>query len=80
MKQKAMLIITIVALIVSGTIYGFTNKSATCPLAGTKDCPEYANCPKKGQADCPIIQNCPKKGTSDCPYTNGTASCCEKKK
>lgn len=80
MKKKAMLIITVVALTVGGTIYGFTYKSDTCPLAGTKDCPEYANCPKKGQADCPIIQNCPKKGTADCPYTNGTASCCSKKK
>lgn len=76
MKKKVMLMATVVAIAVGGTIYGFTYKSDTCPLAGTKDCPEYANCPKKGQADCPIIQNCPQKGTDDCPYTNGTASCC----
>lgn len=78
MKKKAMFIITLVALTVGGTIYGFTYKS-DCSLAGTKECPEYQNCPKKGQADCPIVQNCPKKGTADCPYTNGKASCCSKK-
>ncbi len=79
MKKKAMLIVMAVSLAVGGTIYGFTYKS-DCPLAGTKECPEYQNCPKKGQADCPLIQNCPEKGTADCPYTNGKASCCEKKK
>lgn len=80
MKKKTMLIVTVLTLAVGGTIYGFTYKSDTCPLAGTKECPDYQNCPKMGQEDCPIIQNCPKKGTAECPYTNGTASCCSKKK
>lgn len=79
MKKKVVLILTVAVLAVCGAIYGFTYKS-DCPLAGTKECPVYQNCPKKGQADCPIIQNCPRKGTADCPYTNGTASCCQKKK
>lgn len=79
MKKKVILILTVMVLAVGGAIYGFTYKSDYCPLAGTKECPVYQNCPKKGQADCPIIQNCPKKGTADCPYTNGKASCCEKK-
>lgn len=78
MKKKAMIIVTVIALAVGGTIYGFTYKS-DCPLAGTKECPEYQNCPKKGQANCPIIQNCPNKGTADCSYKNGKASCCAKK-
>lgn len=80
MKTKVILILTVVSLAVAGTIYGFTYKTDSCPLAGTTECPEYQNCPKKGQADCPLIQNCPKKGTADCPYTNGTASCCDKEK
>jgi len=78
MKKKFLLIITVITLAVGGTIYGFTSKS-DCPLAGTKECPEYQNCPKKGQDDCPIVHNCPKKGTSECPYTNGERSCCTKK-
>ncbi|MBI3520381.1 MAG: hypothetical protein HY062_13650 [Bacteroidetes bacterium] len=78
MKKKILLIITVIAIAVGGTIYGFTNKS-DCQLAGTKECSEYQNCPKKGQDDCPIVQNCPKKGTDDCPYTNGKSSCCAKK-
>lgn len=79
-KSKLLVLVTVVALAVGGTIYGFTYKSDTCPMAGTAQCPDYQNCPKKGTADCPYIQNCPKKGTADCPYTNGTASCCQKKK
>lgn len=79
MKKKVMLVVTVVALAVGGTVYGVTYKS-DCPLAGTKECPEYQNCPKKGQADCPLVQDCPKKGTADCPYTNGISSCCRKKK
>ena len=81
MKKKVMLIATVVALAVGGTFYGFTSATSIsdCPLAGTKECPEYVNCPKKGQADCPLTASCPKKGTADCPYTNGKASCCEKK-
>lgn len=76
MKKKVMLIVAIASLAIGGTIYGFTYKS-DCPLAGTKECPEYQNCPKKGQPDCPLVQNCPKKGTVDCPYENGKA-CCDK--
>lgn len=82
MKKKAMLIVTVVTLAVGGTIYGFASSTSSkneCPLAGTKDCPEYINCPKKGQPDCPIVQNCPEKGTPNCPYTNGEKSCCSKK-
>ena len=78
MKKKHLLIFAITIVAIGGTIYGFNYKK-DCPLAGTKECPEYQNCPKKGQADCPLIQNCPKKGTADCPYENGKASCCEKK-
>ena len=80
MKNKLFIIATIVALAAGGAIYGFTYKSANdCPLAGTKECPEYVNCPQKGEADCPIVENCSKKGQPDCPYKNGKASCCEKK-
>lgn len=78
MKKNVILILTIATFAIGGTLYAFNAKS-DCPLKGTKDCPEYQNCPKKGQADCPIIQNCPDKGTADCKYTNGKASCCEKK-
>lgn len=78
MKKNALLILTIAVFAIGGTLYAFSAKS-DCPLAGTKDCPEYQNCPKKGQADCPITQNCPDKGTADCKYTNGKASCCDKK-
>ena len=82
MKKKVALILTMVALAVCATIYEFTSTSSKsdCPLAGTKDCPEYLNCPKAGQPDCPIVENCPYKGTEDCPYTNGKANCCRKAK
>jgi len=81
MKKKTMLIVTVVTLAVVSTIYSFTaaNDKSECPLAGTKECPEYINCPKKGQPDCPLVQNCPEKGTANCPYTNGKGSCCAKK-
>lgn len=79
MKRRALIILTVIAMAVGGGIYAYTAQSKdACPLAGTKECPEYQNCPKKGQADCPIVQNCPKKGQADCPYKNGKKSCCEK--
>lgn len=77
MKKKVALFIVVGALAIGGTVFGFNYKK-DCPLADTKDCPEYQNCPKKGQPDCPLVQNSPKKGTADCPYENGTASCCDK--
>ena len=78
MKKKLLIFATVIALGTGGAIYAF-NQTNDCPLAGTKDCPEYVNCPKAGQPDCPIIANCPKKGQPDCPYANGKASCCVKK-
>lgn len=80
MKKKAVLILTVAVLAVSGVIYGFTttNSKSDCPLAGTKECPEYQSCSKQGQPDCPIIQSCPLKGTPECPYTK-EGSCCAKK-
>ena len=80
MKLRFLHLIILVACLTIGTVFGFTvDRKATCPLAGTPECPELLNCPKLGQPDCPILLNCPKYGQPDCPYRDGKASCCAKR-
>ena len=67
MRTKILTLATAGMLAVSGLIYGFTtNKTTTCPLEGTPECPK---------------KSCPLVGTPDCPLGSTTAvlDCCKKK-